>query len=160
MAAGTAAEQRAGVKDSPQTHAEGLDRIRAAMGVADDPALRRVLTENVADTVAVLESLGLKFLGPVPQPPHRAARLPPVVPPSPAYIFRLGRHCRKLGVDIRLATPATALLTKNGRVVGVDATTREGTLRVNARTGVILASGDVGGNPAMMYAHMKNWVDG
>jgi succinate dehydrogenase/fumarate reductase flavoprotein subunit len=160
MAAGTAAQQRAGVKDSPQTHADDLDRIRAAMGVDDDPALRRVLTENVADTIAFLETLGLNFLGPLPQPPHSAARLHQVMPTSPAYIFRLGRHCRKLGVDIRLATPATALVTRDGRVVGVDATTRNGALRINAGAGVIVASGDVGGNPAMMHAHMKNWVDG
>src|SRR5262245_65912542 len=125
MAAGPRAQQRAGVNDSPQAHAEDLDGIRNAMGVEDDPELRRVVTENVADTIAFLESLGLNFLGPLPQPPHSAARLHQVMPTSPAYIFRLGHHCRKLGVDIRLATPATALVTKDGRVIGVDATARD-----------------------------------
>ena len=160
MAAGTPAQRRAGVKDSPQAHAEDLDRIRTAMGVDDDPELRRVLTENVADTIAFLESLGLNFLGPLPQPPHAAARLHQVMPTSPAYIFQLGRHCRRLGVDVRLAAPATALSTRDGRVVGVEATSRTGTISINARAGVVLASGDIGGNPAMMHAHMKNWADG
>jgi succinate dehydrogenase/fumarate reductase flavoprotein subunit len=160
MAAGTPAQQRAGVKDSPQAHAEDLDRIRQALGVDDDPELRRVLTENVADTIAFLQSLGLNFLGPLPQPPHTAPRLHQVMPTSPAYIFQLGRHCRRLGVELRLATPATRLLTDAGRVVGVEARAGDRAVRVNARAGVILASGDVGANPAMMHAHMKNWVDG
>jgi succinate dehydrogenase/fumarate reductase flavoprotein subunit len=116
MAAGTPAQIRAGVKDSPQAHAFDLDRIRTAMGVDDDPELRRVLTENVAETIAVLRSLGLNFLGPLPQPPHSAPRLHQVMPTSPAYIFQLGRHCRRLGVDVRVAAPATRLLTKDARV--------------------------------------------
>jgi succinate dehydrogenase/fumarate reductase flavoprotein subunit len=160
MAAGTPAQQRAGVKDSPQAHAEDLDHIRQAMGVEDDPELRRVLTENVADTIAFLQSLGLNFLGPLPQPPHTAPRLHQVMPTSPAYIFQLGRHCRRLGVEVRLATPATRLLTNANRVIGVEARSGDRTILVNARAGVILASGDVGANQTMMHAHMKNWVDG
>jgi succinate dehydrogenase/fumarate reductase flavoprotein subunit len=160
MAAGTPAQVRAGVKDSPQAHANDLDRIRTAMGVDDDPELRRVLTENVAETIAFLQSLGLNFLGPLPQPPHTAPRLHQVMPTSPAYIFQLGRHCRRLGVDVRLAAPATRLLTRDARVVGVEARTGDQKIRVNARAGVILASGDIGANSAMMHAHMKNWVDG
>ena len=160
MAAGTPAQIRAGVKDSPQAHAFDLDRIRTAMGVDDDPELRRVLTENVAETIAVLRSLGLNFLGPLPQPPHSAPRLHQVMPTSPAYIFQLGRHCRRLGVDLRVAAPATRLLTKDARVTGVEAQAGGRTIRVNARAGVVLASGDIGGNSAMMHTHMKNWVDG
>jgi Succinate dehydrogenase/fumarate reductase, flavoprotein subunit len=148
------------VKDSPQAHAFDLDRIRTAMGVDDDPELRRVLTENVAETIAVLRSLGLNFLGPLPQPPHSAPRLHQVMPTSPAYIFQLGRHCRRLGVDVRVAAPATRLLTKDARVTGVEAQAGGRTIRVNARAGVVLASGDIGGNSAMMHTHMKNWVDG
>jgi succinate dehydrogenase/fumarate reductase flavoprotein subunit len=97
MAAGTPAQRRAGVKDSPHAHAEDLDRIRTAMGVDDDAELRRVLTENVADTIAFLQQLGLNFLGPLPQPPHSAPRLHQVMPTSPAYIFQLGRYARRLG---------------------------------------------------------------
>jgi fumarate reductase flavoprotein subunit len=160
MAAGTSAQRRAGVKDSPQAHAEDLDRIRTAMGVDDDSELRRVLTENVADTVAFLQELGLNFLGPLPQPPHSAPRLHQVMPTSPAYIFQLGRHARRLGVDVRLATPATQLLMQDGRVAGITAQSRDGAIRVTTRAGVVLASGDIGGDGAMMHAHMKNWVDG
>ena len=160
MAAGTPAQVRAGVTDSPQAHAEDLDRIRTTMGVDDDPELRRILTENVAETISFLRSLGLNFLGPLPQPPHTAPRLHQVMPTSPAYIFQLSRHCRRFGVDVRLAARATRLLSKGGRVFGVEAQADDRKLVVNAPAGVILASGDIGGNAAMMHAHMKNWVDG
>jgi fumarate reductase flavoprotein subunit len=160
MAAGTPAQQRARVKDSPQVHAEDLDRIRLAMGVDDDPELRRLLTENVADTIAFLRSLGLNFLGPLPQPPHTAPRLHQVMPTSPAYIFQLSRACQKLGVDVRVSSPAIRLLMNGARVVGVEARSGEQTIRINARAGVIIASGDIGGNPTMMHAYMKNWLDG
>ena len=96
IAAGTPAQVRAGVMDSPQAHAEDLDRIRTAMGVDDDPELRRILTENVAETISFLRSVGLNFLGPLPQPPHTAPRLHQVMPTSPAYIYQLSRHCRRL----------------------------------------------------------------
>src|SRR5262249_4203202 len=44
--------------------------------------------------------------------------------------------------------------------LGVEAQAGDRKFVVNASAGVILASGDIGGNAAMMHAHMKNWVDG
>jgi phytoene dehydrogenase-like protein len=38
-----------------------------------------------------------------------------------AYVVRLQRHCRQLGVQIRLNTPVTRLVLENGAVVGVEA---------------------------------------
>src|SRR5215469_5488103 len=114
----------------------------------------------MSETVAFLRSVGLNFLGPLPQPPHTAPRLHQVMPTSPAYIFQLGRHARRLGVDVRLAAPATKLLMQDGRIVGVEAQTRDGAIRVKARAGVVLASGDIGGDSSMMHAHMKSWIDG
>jgi fumarate reductase flavoprotein subunit len=49
---------------------------------------------------------------------------------------------------------------QDGRVVGVEAQSRDRAIRVKTRAGVVLASGDIGGDTAMMHAHMKNWVDG
>ena len=131
------------------------------MGVDDDAELRRVLTENVADTIAFLRELGLNFLGPLPQPPHSAPRLHQVMPTSPAYIFQLGATLPAgLASTCAFAAPATKLLMQDGGVVGVEAQTRDGPIRVRTRAGVVLASGDIGGDTIMMHAHMKNWVDG
>ena len=55
----------------------------------------------------------------------------------------LGRHCRKLGVDIRLNTRADRLIAYPGRIIGVVATPPDGRRRDSpARGGVVLAGGD------------------
>ncbi len=93
------------LKDSPQAHAEDLDRIRTAMGVDDDAELRQVLTENVADTVAFLRNVGIEFSRTVAAAAAQASRLHQVMPTSPAYIFQLGRHCPPPRRYVRLAAP-------------------------------------------------------
>lgn len=159
MAAGGRHQKRLNIEDSPAAHARDLDNIRRSMGVDDDPALRQLLTENVAETIDFLESMGINFLAPLPQPPHTKPRLHQVMPTSRAYVARLERHIRNNGVDIRRNALARRLLTENGRVTGVEADINGRTLRVTARAGVILSSGDIGGDPAKMYAYMKSWID-
>jgi succinate dehydrogenase/fumarate reductase flavoprotein subunit len=160
MAAESDQQRRAGIRDTPAAHAKDLDDIRRSMGFDDDTELRKLLTENVADSVRFLASIGINFLGPLPQPPHTASRLHQVMPTSRAYIFRLERHCRSLGVEIRVGIRVTSLLVDGGRVNGVEARNDGRTIRFMGRAGVLLSSGDIGGNEAMMHDYMKNWVDG
>ncbi|MGH6989750.1 MAG: FAD-binding protein [Stellaceae bacterium] len=159
MTAGSRQQRRAGIVDTPAAHARDLDHIRHAMTAEDDPALRQLLTENVADTLEFLHLMGINFLGPMPQPPHTASRLHQVMPTSGAYIARLGRYCRKHGGEIRLNTRAAGLVTDAGRVV--EAVTDGGRwLRAMARAAVVMSSGDIGGDNAIMHRYMKSWVDG
>jgi succinate dehydrogenase/fumarate reductase flavoprotein subunit len=130
------------------------------MGVRDDSRLRSVLVENVADTVAWLRGIGINFLAPLPQPPHTADRLHQVMPTSRAYVVRLQRHCLQLGVQIRLSTPVIRLIVENDTVIGVEAGNPRGAETIHSRAGVILASGDVGGDAEMMHRYMKTWSDG
>ena len=59
-----------------------------------------------------------------------------------ALTGRLMKSADNLGVDIRVSTPATALLTDDlGRVAGAVVRSPQGELRINARRGVVLASG-------------------
>jgi succinate dehydrogenase/fumarate reductase flavoprotein subunit len=160
MAARSKQQMAAGVEDSPAIHASDLEAICASMGIKDDTALRQVLVENVADTVEWLRAIGINFMAPLPQPPHTVARLHQVMPTSRAYVVRLHRQLRKLGVDIRVATPASRLIVEDGTVVGVEARGPEGEVAVRSRAGVILASGDMGGDPQLMHAYMKTWADG
>ena len=160
MAAQSTPQRRAGIADTPEAHAKDLDDIARRMGIDNDTGLTRLLSENVAETVDFLRSIGVNFLGPLPQPPHTAARLHQVMPTSRAYIRRLERHCRKLGVSFRLATRAVKLRTEGADVIGVEAEGRDGVLEVTARAGVLLASGDVGGDQSMMRAYMKSWAEG
>jgi fumarate reductase flavoprotein subunit len=159
MAAGTEQQRRAGIWDTPQTHADDLEAICQSMGVRDDAGLRNVLVENVADTVAWLRGIGINFLAPLPQPPHTANRLHQVMPTSRAYVVRLRRHCLQLGVQIRLSTPVTRLLVENGTVIGVEADSANGAQAIRSLGGVILASGDAGGDANMMHSYMKSWSD-
>jgi succinate dehydrogenase/fumarate reductase flavoprotein subunit len=70
-----------------------------------------------------------------------------VVPSSKAYPYHLGRHCRKLGVDIRLSMAARSFIREGERVVGVLARDRQGREHAfRARRGVVLASGDYSGS--------------
>lgn len=48
---------------------------------------------------------------------------------------------RRKGIAVRWAAPARRLLTRAGRVAGVEAQADDGPLRVNARAGVLLACG-------------------
>jgi succinate dehydrogenase/fumarate reductase flavoprotein subunit len=160
MAAGSQQQVNAGVRDTPDIHASDLDAICRSMGVKDDAALRAVLVENVADTVEWLRGIGINFLAPLPQPPHSVDRLHQVMPTSRAYIVRLEKHLRKLGVTIRTGTPVTRLLIEEGRVVGVEAQTADGLVQIRAKAGVVLASGDMGGDAQLMHTYMKSWADG
>jgi len=160
MAARTRQQRAAGIVDHPNTHAADLEAICRSMGVTDDAQLRQVLVENVADTVAWLREIGINFLAPLPQPPHSVDRLHQVMPTSRAYVVRLHRMCMKLGVVFHLGMPATRLIVEQSRVVGIEAGISDATVLARARAGVILASGDAGGNGRLMHAYMKTWADG
>ncbi|WP_162520267.1 FAD-dependent oxidoreductase [Arthrobacter sp. TS-15] len=59
-----------------------------------------------------------------------------------ALTGRLMKSADDLGVDIRVATPATALLSdENGKVTGAVVRSTEGEVQINARRGVVLATG-------------------
>ncbi|WP_347108432.1 FAD-dependent oxidoreductase [Paenarthrobacter sp. S56] len=59
-----------------------------------------------------------------------------------ALTGRLLKSADELGVEIRVSTPATALLSDEaGKVSGVVVRPREGELQINAACGVVLASG-------------------
>jgi succinate dehydrogenase/fumarate reductase flavoprotein subunit len=149
-ATGTPHQRSAGIKDSPDAHFEDLALFAGTQVNRDNLALRRILVDNISDTFDWLESTGLVFSGPSVEPPHRVARMHNVLPNSRAFPYHLGRHCRSLGVDIRLSTAAIDLVTDGGRVTGV--VVRDGggrTQTILARHGVVLASGDYSADAEM-----------
>jgi succinate dehydrogenase/fumarate reductase flavoprotein subunit len=136
-------QQSRGIQDTPQAHFEDLELLAGKYASRDNLKLRRVLVESTTDMFEWLRSLGLVFAGPMPEPPHRVNRMHLVLPNSRAFPYYVGRHCRRLGVDIRLATRAEKLVVENGRVVGVRAATGDGgAAEFRARGGVVLGAGD------------------
>ncbi|QPC80941.1 FAD-dependent oxidoreductase [Phototrophicus methaneseepsis] len=59
----------------------------------------------------------------------------------------------KLGVTYHFRAPGEQLIKDGDRVVGVIASTEEGYKRFNASKGVIMATGDIGGNADMCAAY-------
>jgi fumarate reductase flavoprotein subunit len=108
----------------------------------DNAELRRVLCDEIPATFQWLLDSGVRFMGPMPEPPHRQPRMHNVLPNSRSFIYHLGRRARRAGVEIRTGMRVTALVQEGGRVTGVDAEGDSGLLRARARGGVVLAAGD------------------
>jgi succinate dehydrogenase/fumarate reductase flavoprotein subunit len=141
---------RRGIVDSPDEHFEDLEKLAGASANRDNRELRRILVDHTNEMFEWLRSTGLVFVGPNEEPPHRYPRMHNVLPNSKAFPARLGRHCRKLGVDIRLRTKATSLIRDGARVIGVKTRGpdgREGEIAVHG--GVVLASGDYSASAAL-----------
>lgn len=134
---------RRGIIDSPDEHFADLEVLAGSYANRDNRELRRILVDNTTEMFDWLQSLGLVFAGPNVEPPHRHPRMHNVLPNSKAFPARLGRHCRRLGVDVRVKTRVVRLLREGDRVVGVaarDPQNEEIEIRVGG--GVVLASGD------------------
>lgn len=145
-ATNTPHQKRAGIQDTPQAHFEDLALHAGALAPRDNLRLRRILVDNTTDMLEWLMRLGVVFVGPMPEPPHRYPRMHNVVPNSKSFAYHLTRHCRELGVDIRVNASAIGLIEEDSRVVGVEATLRDGTRHAfRARGGVVLAAGDYSG---------------
>jgi len=139
---GTDLQRRSGIVDTPQQHFEDLALWAGKLAPRDNLDLRRLLTDNVPETVAWLERLGVVFFGPMPDPLHRVPRLHAVLPRSRAYIHHLSREARRLGVAFVLNARAERLILEGGRVSGVEVLVDGRAERLHARRAVILSAGD------------------
>jgi len=148
-------QRRAGVKDSPTEHYEDLGIINARRGFPDNPALRHVLIDNVNDTFRWLLDLGVEFIGPLPEPPHRQPRMHCVLPTSKSYIARLAERAAKMNIDIRCGFTAQSLIAEGGRVVGVAGTDAQGNAAHIRAGATVLATGDFSGNPDMVGKYVS-----
>ncbi|MCK6450026.1 MAG: FAD-dependent oxidoreductase [Alphaproteobacteria bacterium] len=136
---------RKGIEDRPEDHWRDMAGFNGDLDPRDNPALRRVLTEAMPDTFRWLLGHGIRFYGPMPEPPHTKPRMHNVLPNSRAFITHLERAARRAGVDIRPSTRVRSLVTEGDRVVGVDCDAR----RFRARGGVVLATGDFTNDPEL-----------
>jgi succinate dehydrogenase/fumarate reductase flavoprotein subunit len=142
-ASGTALQRKAGIEDGADAHFEDLAVHAGALAPRDNLALRRLLVDGTRELIEWLTGLGIVFAGPAEDPPNRVARMHNALPNSRALVYQLTRHCRRLGVDIRLNSACTRLLLQDGRVSGVQARLADGSLaEFRANRAVVLASGD------------------
>src|SRR5262249_17566048 len=151
-----------GIRDSPADHFEDMARFAAASRrvqesryrIDDNTELRRLFVENVPETFRWLMALGVEFYGPLPETPHRRARMHNVLPNSRAYIYHVGRAARRAGVRIVTSMRAKRLLVEDGGVVGVACEGADGPVEYRARGGVVLTTGDFSGDALMRTEHL------
>ncbi len=144
---GTPHQKQRGIVDSPADHWADMPGFAGDLDARDNPELRRILCNEMPATFQWLLDSGVRFMGPMPEPPHRQPRMHNVLPNSRSFIYHLGRRARRAGVEIRTSMRVTALLQEDGRITGVDAEGDSGLMRYTARGGVVLAAGDFTNGP-------------
>jgi succinate dehydrogenase/fumarate reductase flavoprotein subunit len=132
-----------GIIDGPDEHFEDMGKLAGPLAARDNLSLRRLLVDNVPETLQLLVDLGADFTGPFPEPPHRVPRLHAIIPHARGYVYHLAKACRRLGVKVCLGAPAQRLVVEDGVVNGV-VVSPNGTEPqiIRARNAVVLATGD------------------
>jgi fumarate reductase flavoprotein subunit len=149
-ATSTRLQREAGIDDSPDAHFADLDKFVGPLLDRDNLKLRRVLVDQVPETIALLEELGITFMGPLPEPPHSKPRLHAIIPHSRGFIRHLEKACLSSGVTIHTGRPVRDLIYEGGLVRGVriaDPSPGKAPEAIRSRLGVILASGDFSAAP-------------
>ena len=156
-AAGTRLQASAGIADSPDGHFGDMTVLAGSLLDRDNQRLRRILVDGAADTIHWLESLGVIFAGPYEEVPHKVPRMHVALPNSRSYIYWLEKRCRALGVEILTGVRAASLVTRDGRVCGVDATVGDVTRRFEGGA-VVLATGDYSASPELKARYLPTCV--
>ena len=155
-AAGTRLQRQAGIQDDWRDFVADMALFTGDLLDADNAVLREWLARHAADTIDWLADWGVVFAGPFPEPPHRVCRMHNAMPGAAAITRRLMLACRRLGV--RAVTQAEVLSLRSdacGRVTGVICEVNGEQREIQARCGVILASGDFSGNASMRQEHLN-----
>ena len=142
-------QARRGIKDCPADHWADMPAFAGDLAPRDNDELRRILCDEVPETMRWLMDCGVRFYGPVAEPPHHKPRMHTVLPNSGSYIYHLQRHARRLGVKILTNTRARELISENGRVCGVICGDGGDQREFRARGGVVLAAGDFTNSPEL-----------
>jgi succinate dehydrogenase/fumarate reductase flavoprotein subunit len=147
-------QARKGIVDNPADHWRDMGGFNGELDSRDNKDLRRILADEMPETFRWLLKHGVRFYGPMPEPPHSKPRMHNVLPNSRAFITHLGKAAHHVGVEIVCGARATELMTEHDRVVGVDCATADGPRRFRARGGVVLAAGDFTSDPELKAKFM------
>lgn len=146
LAAGTQLQKAQGIEDSAA--ALGDLWIQKGEGQVNEEILRYVADHN-AETIDWLVENGVEFMGvttPTSYPWQNPMRCHKTASGSGAgFILPLTDKAVTLGVDLRLETPAKALIDEGGVIKGVVCENAGRTVTVNAKS-VVLATGGYGNN--------------
>ena len=119
-ASGTPHQVRKGIVDSPAEHWRDMAGFNGDLDARDNPALRRVLADAMPETFRWLLKHGVRFYGPMPEPPHSKPRMHNVLPNSLSFITNLAKAARRAGVTILCGVRGSRLVVEHGHVTGID----------------------------------------
>ncbi len=120
--------------------------------------LVRVVVDNAADVVDWLTEMGIAWEKGYP---NVAGYRRQPVGGGWQLVDTLYKHLERGGVHVAYETAAETLLTnRSGRVVGVRALEPEGYTDIQARGGVVIASGGFEANPEMRVRYLGRHMDG
>lgn len=140
----TSLQRKAGIADSVEQFIDDITHGNGVFEERENLELRRLFAVNAAATLEWLIGLGVRFLGPFPEPPHRHPRTHLVLPNSKSYTTILRAAAHRLSVRIELNSGADELvLNPAGAVLGA----RCGDMTYLARRGVVIATGDFSASP-------------
>lgn len=148
--------EKAGIKDSPDLHAQ---QTLAAGDGRGDPVLVHQLTEKAPESVQWLKDHSVKFEDHIYQiyaGLYKRARNP-IGPRGGAYIKALLEVCKKEDIPILYNTRVVEIIREHqlsGRVLGVKVEQKGGkTLYLRALNGVVAATGGFAANDRLTAIH-------
>lgn len=153
-ASGTPHQIAKGIVDDAESHWRDMAGFNGALDDRDNPTLRRILADEIPETFRWLLAHGIRFTGPMPEPPHSKPRMHNVLPNSRSFIRNLERAARRSEIRIITGMRVTRLITEGGRVVGVTGDTARARHTYSARRGVVLATGDFTSDPELKKRFM------
>jgi succinate dehydrogenase/fumarate reductase flavoprotein subunit len=153
-ASATPHQARKGIDDNPADHWRDMAGFNGDLDARDNPALRRVLADAMPETFRWLLKHGVRFYGPMPEPPHSKPRMHNVLPNSRSFITNLAKAARRAGVIFQCGVRASRLVVEQGRVAAIDCETADGPRRFRARGGIVLATGDFTSDPELKAQFM------
>ena len=148
-ATGTPHQLRRGIADHPDDHWADMPGFAGNLQPRDNDGLRRILCDEIPATFRWLLDSGIRFMGPMPEPPHRQPRMHNVLPNSHSFIYHLERRARRAGVDIRTEERILDIDVHAGRVVGVN-----GEKHRYRAAALVLATGDFTSGPELKARFM------
>jgi len=152
-ATGTPHQRRKGIVDRAEDHWRDMAGFNGDLDHRDNPALRRILADEMPETFGWLLAHGIRFYGPMPEPPHQKPRMHNVLPNSRSYITHLASAARRAGVVIRTGMRAQSLISESGRVAGLECDASGARTQYRGRA-IVLAAGDFTSDPELKARHM------
>lgn len=159
---GSALQDEAGIHDDVETFLEDarqiVDPLRARFGLTWDTELTRLWAQESAETYRQLVARGVRFSRIIPRPrQHTTGRMLAIEDPwmlQRAYEADFAAP----GVTALFETRAERLITREGRVTGVQVRRGDEVLHLMAERGVVLATGGYQANPELRQRYQPEFL--